>query len=126
MIVDTAELFPEGKGYVMECSEIPIERSTRGTVFWDFIGKTEIEGMETSYKESFPIWLAGALFAALGFKEVGPGRYDVEPTLALGRKFTCDIVHEKIKDKPYARIKNAKPVTGGLKPEDINKEGLPF
>lgn len=106
MIVDTAGLFPESKGLTMECSSIPTERINRGTVFWDFEGKTELAGAEATYRESFPIWLAGALFKALGFKEVSPGRYDVEPTLAIGRKFKCDIVHETIKDKPYARMKN--------------------
>lgn len=114
MIVDTSNLFPEGKGYVMECAEVITERTSRGTVFWDFVGRTELEGIETYYRESFPIWLAGALFSALGFHEVTPGRYDVEPTLSLGRKFVCDIVHEKIKGKPYARIKNARPVTESL------------
>jgi hypothetical protein len=122
MIVDTAGLFPEGKDYVMECTEVPMERVTRGTVFWDFTGKTEIDGNEAFYKESFPIWLAGTLFNALGFKEVSPGRYDVQPTMALQRRFKCDVVHEKIKDKAYARIKNAVPLG-----DNVDKgEGIPF
>lgn len=110
MIVDTAGLFPEAEGLIMECSAIPSERSNRGTVFWDFEGKTKLYGVEATYRESFPIWLSGALFKALGFKEVTPGRYDVEPTMAIGQKFKCDIVHETIKDKPYARMKNMIPV----------------
>jgi hypothetical protein len=126
MIVDTAGLFPESKGLIMECSGIPAERLTRGTVFWDFDFTTQIEGDSVPYRESVPIWLAGPVFKALGFKEVTPGRYDVEPTMAIGRKFKCDIVHETIKDKPYARMKNMVPIQGGLKPEDINEQGIPF
>lgn len=128
MIVDTAGLFPEGKGFIMECSGVPSERLTRGTVFWDFDFYTKVEEVDTPYRESVPIWLAGPVFKALGFKEVTPGRFDVEPTQAVGRKFKCDIVHEVVKDKPYARMKNMIPIdTSGLKPSDIDPEsGLPF
>ncbi len=133
MIVDTAGLFPEGKGYVMECSGIPAERVTRGTVFWDFDFTTEVEGVETPYRESVPIWLTGPVFRALSFKEISPGRFDVEPTLAIGRRLRCDIVHETIKDKAYARMKNMVPIgpeklkgSVGLQPEDLNAEGIPF
>lgn len=118
MIVDTAGLFPEGKDLVMVCSGIPAERLTRGTVFWDFEFETELEGAPASYRESVPIWLAGPLFKALGFKEVGPGRYDVEPTLAPGRKLKCDIVHEVVKDKPYARMKNMVAIAEGSSQDD--------
>jgi len=110
MIVDTAGLFPEGKGYIMECVGVPAERLTRGTVFWDFDFATELDGAQTPYRESVPIWLAGPVFKALGFKEVGPGRFEVEPTEAPGRKFKCDVVHEVVKDKPYARMKNLAPL----------------
>jgi len=118
MIVDTAGLFPEGKGFTMECSGIPTERLTRGTTFWDFTFETELDGVPASYRESIPIWLSGPIFKALGFKEVGPGRYDVEPTQAPGRKFTCDIVHEVVKDKPYARMKNMAPIAEGSSKDD--------
>lgn len=118
MIVDTAGLFPEGKGFVMECSGIPAERLTRGTVFWDFDFVTELEGVKMPYRESIPIWLTGPVFKALGFKEVGPGRFDVEPTEAPGRKFKCDIVHEMVKDKPYARMKNMTPIAEGSSQDD--------
>jgi hypothetical protein len=118
MIVDTAGLFPEGKGFVMTCSGIPAERVTRGTVFWDFEFATELEGSPASYRESVPIWLAGPVFKALGFKEVGPGRYDVEPTQAPTRKLKCDIVHEVVKDKPYARMKNMVAIAEGSSQDD--------
>ena len=126
MIVDTSNLFPAGTGYIMECSQIPSERVNRGTTFWDFEGKTEIEGVEASYRESFPIWLAGDLFKALQFKEVTPGRYDVEPTMAIGRKFKCDIVHVTIKDKPYARMKNMVPVPMTEAEMKRDEDGIPF
>lgn len=118
MIIDTAGLFPEGKGFVMVCSGIPEERLTRGTTFWDFTFETEVEGVPSSYSESTPIWLAGPVFKALGFKEVGPGRFDVEPTQAPGRKFTCDIVHEVVKDRPYARMKNMVSIAEGSSKDD--------
>ncbi len=94
----------------MECADIPIERSSKGYIFWDFAGTTKIGAEEVTYRESFPIWLVGPLFKALGFKEVSPGKFDVEPTEALGRKFKCDIVHEEINGKPYARMKNMIPI----------------
>ena len=122
MIVDTAGLFPEGKGFVMECTGIPAERLTRGTVFWDFEFTTELEGAPASYRESVPIWLAGPVFKALGFKEVGPGRYDVEPTQAPSRKLKCDIVHEVVKEKPYARMKNMVAIAEGSSRND----SIPF
>ena len=128
MIVDTAGLFPEGKGYVMECTAVPEEVVRNGYTFWEFNGTTDVEGVKSSYKESFPIWLSGPLFKDLGFVEVTPGRYDVEPTEALGRRFTCDIVHELVKEKPYARMKNMKPAT--FKNKDVQKaadeESIPF
>lgn len=122
MIVDTAGLFPEGKDFVMVCSGVPTERNTRGTIFWDFDFATELDGEQTSYRESVPIWLAGPVFKALGFKEVGPGRFDVEPTQAPGRKFKCDIVHEVVKDKPYARMKNMVLIADGSSQGD----SIPF
>lgn len=128
MIVDTAGVFPEKKGLVMECVSVPSERLTRGTVFWDFDFVTSVDGIDTPYRESVPIWLAGSVFKALGFKELTPGRFEVEPTEAVGRKFKCDLVHETIKDKVYARMKNMTPIVeGGLKPGDIDAEsGIPF
>ena len=128
MIVDTAGCFPEGKGYIMECSAVLEEVVRKGTTFWQFNGTTDLDGVKSAYNEAFPIWLAGPLFAALGFKEVSPGKYDVEPTNALGRKFKCDIVHEKVNDKVYARIKNAVPLQ--FKNKDVQKaadeESIPF
>jgi hypothetical protein len=121
VIVNTAGLFPAGKGFVMECAGIPTERVARGTVFWDFDFTTLLEDEETTYRESVPIWLAGPVFKALGFKEVSPGRFDVEPTQAPGRKFTCDIVHEVVKDKPYARMRNMVPMG-----QDASKDDIPF
>jgi hypothetical protein len=103
MIVDTAGVFPETKRILLECSGVPEERNTRGTVFWDFSIKTE-EG--ANYNESVPIWLAAPIFRAMQFKELTPGKFDVDPPSALGRKVICDIVHETIKDKVYARMKN--------------------
>jgi hypothetical protein len=118
MIVDTVGLFQEGKGFVMECSEIPSERLTRGTVFWDFAFTTELEGEPATYRESIPVWLTGPIFKALGFKEVTVGRFDVEPTQAIGRKLKCDILHEIVKDKPYARMKNMVPIAEGSSKAD--------
>lgn len=112
MIVDTAGLFPESKGIVLTCTGVPSERLTRGTVFWDFDFTTDLAGVETPYRESVPIWLAGPIFKALGFKEVSPGRFDVDPPSAVNRRFKCDIVHETIKDKAYSRIKNTAPDDG--------------
>ncbi len=127
MIVDTAGLFPQTKGIILTCVSIPSERLTRGTVFWDFDFVGELEGAETPYRESVPIWLAGPIFKALGFPEVTPGRFDVEPMKAVNRQIVCDILYEVVKDKPYARIKNAKAVDQtGLKPEDLTAEGIPF
>lgn len=127
MIVDTAGLFPATKGIILTCVGIPSNRLTRGTVFWDFDFVGKLEGVETPYRESVPIWLAGPVFKALGFPEVTPGRFDVEATKAVDRKFKCDIVHEVVKDKPYARMKNMVPVdVGGLQPEDLNAEEIPF
>jgi hypothetical protein len=109
MIVDTAGVAPEAKGIVLECSSVPEERTIRGTVFWDFSFTAE-DG--TAYNESVPIWLAAPLFRALLFKEISAGRFEFDPPEAMGRKVKCDIVHETIKDKVYARMKNIIPDSG--------------
>lgn len=118
MIVDTAGLFPETKGIVLVCNSIPSERVTKGTVFWNFAFTAEIEGGTTTYTESVPLWLTGPVFRALQFKEVTAGRYDVDPPSAVGRKIKCDIVHEIVKDKPYARMKNMIPIAEGSSKND--------
>lgn len=110
MIVDTQGLFPAGKDYVMTVSAVPEENNRKGYVFWDFTFDTEVEGIKSTYQESFPIWLAGPIFKALQFKEVSLGRYEVEPTLALGRKIKGDVIHEEVKGTPRARLKNMVPM----------------
>ena len=118
MIVDTANVFNEAKDIVLTCSGIPAERLTRGTVFWDFPFTAEVDGVEANYNESVPVWLTGSLFRALGFREISAGKFDVDPPSAIGREIKCDIVHETVKDKVYARIKNPIPFADGSSKAD--------
>lgn len=129
MIVDTMGLFEAGTGYTFECSTVPEEITRKGYVFWQFNFETKSKDgrMILNYSESVPIWLCGPVFKALGFPEVSAGRFDVEPTLALGRSFKCDVVHEDVNGTARARMKNMIPVTSeqpklGKKEE----EDIPF
>jgi len=121
MIVNTASVFPEGE-YIMTCSQVPAEVNRRGTLFWQFEFKTELEGEPATYSESCPIWLCGPLFKALGFKEVAPGSYDVIPPGALNKKIKGKIIHEKVKDQVYARFRDLTPM-GSL---PLTEDGIPF
>jgi len=116
MIVDTANLFPEGE-YVFTVSDVPAQEQRAGYVFWTFHFTTEIDEAPVEYGEAIPIWLSAPMFRALGFKEIRPGRFDVDPPAALGRRIKGRIVHETLESgkragSPVARLKDITPAPG--------------
>lgn len=94
-IENCGELFPEGS-YDLEVSGVPEKKERNGTIFWEFPFITELDGQPATYTEFLPIWLCGPMFKVLGFKEIRPKSYDVEPTLALGKRIRVILVHEEI------------------------------
>lgn len=96
MIENTSQLFPEGN-YEFEICNVPEKKDRNGVVFWEFQMKTELEGSVASYNEFLPIWLCAPMFKALDYPEVRPGSFDVEPTMALGKRFKAKVIHEEIK-----------------------------
>lgn len=127
MIVNTTQLFPEGR-YKMMCIEIPSEELRNGMTFWRFKFETTLDGQRATYEEFLPVWLAGPMFKALGFPEVRPGSFDVEPTMALQRSIEGTVVHETIEKGNKAgqivsRLKDMKPIA---KEKTAPQEEIPF
>lgn len=95
-IENTSQLFPEGT-YEFTISNVPEKKDRNGIIFWEFQFTTEIDGSSATYNEFLPIWLCAPMFKALGYKEVRPGSFDVEPTAALGKRLKATVAHEEIK-----------------------------
>lgn len=95
-IENTSQLFPEGR-YKFTVDNVPEKKDRNGIYFWEFQLATELDGAPATYTEFLPIWLCAPIFKVLGYPEVRPGSFDVEPTKALGKQFEGVVAHEEIK-----------------------------
>lgn len=93
MIMDTTgELFPEGK-YTFRVAEIPSEDEVKGYQAWQWTFETDTDEGPRTYNERFMVWNLAPLMRALDFPEPKPGKFDWEPTEALGRSVEASIQH---------------------------------
>jgi hypothetical protein len=93
MITDTnGSLFPEGN-YQFRVAEIPYQLDVKGYTAWQWSFEAETEEGPRIYNERFMVWLLAPLLRSLGFDEVGPGKFNWEPTEAVNRVIPAAIKH---------------------------------
>lgn len=115
MMLDTnGEMFPEGR-YKFRVSDVPAAEEVGQYLGWRFNFEAETEDGSRTYSERFMVWLMAPLMRALGFPEVKPGKFDWEPTEAMGRTITATIKHVTIEKgasagKTVARMTEMQPI----------------
>ena len=114
MMLDTnGELFPKGR-YIFRVADVPAMEEVGQYTGWRWIFEVETDEGTRSYSERFMVWLLAPLVRALDFKEVTPGRFEFEPTDALGRSVVARIEHVtldkgKSAGKTVARMMDIQP-----------------
>lgn len=116
MMLDTnGNIFPEGT-YRFRVAQVPEETDVKGYKSWQFSFETQTDEGLQLYNERFMLFLIAPLMRGLAFKEVVPGKFDFEPTAALGLSITARIVHVTLDKgasagKTVARMTDIQPVT---------------
>jgi len=120
-IINTAgELLAQGR-YIFRVAEVPEAGSTKdGYDFWQFRFEVSVDGQTVPYNERFMIFQIAPLLRALETPEPAPGKFDFEPTMALGKLVQATLVHEVLDRGPrkgeiVARMRDIHPAPSTAK-----------